>query len=92
MLSLLQHLHIHNHHNIYHEDIRTGFSFDSEDQYTEVQLVATFRIGSLVRIGLCAAGAFLVWFLRRRKRRKKETAELRAAAAKAQAEGEGQAA
>ena len=50
------------------EDITTAFCFDRSEMPLRCEVIATFRIGAILRIGLCAAGGFLVWLIRRKRR------------------------
>ena len=50
------------------EDITTAFRFDMAETALRCEVTATFRIGAIMRIGLCAGGGFLVWLIRRKRR------------------------
>ena len=58
------------------EDITTAFRFDTAEMALQAEVTATFRIGAILRIGLCAGGGFMVWLIRRKRRaRAQEKAE-----------------
>ena len=50
------------------EDITTAFRFDAAETALQAEVIATFRIGAIMRIVLCAGGGFLVWLIRRKRR------------------------
>ena len=50
------------------EDITTAFRFDAAETALQAEVIATFRIGAILRIVLCAGGGFLVWLIRRKRR------------------------
>ena len=52
------------------EDITTAFRFDTTETALQCEVIATLRIGAILRIGLCAGGGFLVWLIRRKRRAK----------------------
>ena len=52
------------------EDITTAFRFNTTETALQAEVIATFRIGAILRIGLCAGGGFLVWLIRRKRRAK----------------------
>ena len=54
--------------NVRNEDIGTQIDFASEKMSADAQLIATFRIGQLLYIGICAATGFLKWRGRCKKR------------------------
>ena len=54
--------------NVKSEDIGTQIDFASEKMCADVQLIATFRIGQLLYIGICAAIGFIKWRGRCKKR------------------------
>ena len=70
------------------EAVSTAFRFDMSEMAVQAEVIATFRIGAILRIVLCAGGGFLVWFVRRKRRaralkkaeKKKEKAALPAGA------------
>ena len=64
------------------EDITTAFRFDAAETALRCEVIATFRIGAILRIVLWAGGGFLVWLIRRKRRAKAlEKAEKKAQAA-----------
>ena len=64
------------------EDITTAFRFDTTETALQCEVIATLRIGAILRIGLCAGGGFLVWLIRRKRRaRALKKAEKKAQAA-----------
>ena len=64
------------------EDITTAFRFDTTEMALQAEVIATFRIGAILRIVLCAGGGFLVWLIRRKRRAKaQKKAEKKAQAA-----------
>ena len=52
------------------EHITTAFRFDTTETALQCEVIATFRIGAILRIVLCAGGGFLVWLIRRKRRAK----------------------
>lgn len=58
---------LHNAFKVCREDISTDMDFQLEKMAVEAKLTATLRIGQILYIALCAGGALLVWWYRRKR-------------------------
>jgi len=54
------------------EDIATEIDLNSDKIKADVRLVATFQIWEILHLALCAAFAFICWFIKRRRRNRRE--------------------
>ena len=52
------------------EDVGVRMDFTDTKMSADARLAASFRLGQLLRIALCAAAGFLIWLSHRRKRAK----------------------
>lgn len=63
---------VHRAFHIKNEDVGVRMDFTDDKMSFEARLAASFRIGQLLRIALCAGVGFMMWLSRRRKRAKSD--------------------